>query len=61
MAQDRRELWQRFPDLASCLTDLDVDAAAWTVTRHRAFVFGILFDTNSDSESCTHTLMDVED
>ena len=44
--QDRRELWQRFPELAWCLTELDVDDAAWVVTWHRTFVFGILFDTN---------------
>ena len=39
-------LWTDNPDLAMCLTELDVDDAAWVVTWHRTFVFGILFDTN---------------
>ena len=36
-------MWEKFPDLAHCMTKLDCDDAAWSVTWHGIFIFGILF------------------
>ena len=37
--QVKRDMWNVFPEMAWCLTELDVDTVAWTETWHESFIF----------------------
>ena len=36
-------MWNVFPEMAWCLTELDVDTAAWTETWHESFIVLFLY------------------